>query len=316
MSVRHVLRQRNKGFTLIELLVVIAIIAILIALLVPAVQKVREAAARTQSTNNLKQIALSFASFNDANKRLPFNGSGTTVGTQAYSQAAQSGNPCSGTWAFQILPYIDQGPMFQPPAIALNGAIVALTSGVAAYMNPARGRQNYCATTSGNAPGPAGPWQDYVINPNINNATAPGAAIADTKRTMVSISDGTSNTIAVGDGYMDTGNYSGTAGIAGQTDSIFCGGSTGTTRVVGAAAAFGFGRDTISTAATRPVQPAWGGPFPQGALMGLMDGTVRLFPYSMTVSTIANTGSAAAAGTTLAGFLTPSGGEAVTLPDT
>ena len=94
--------QVRRAFTLIELLVVIAIIAILIALLVPAVQKVREAAARTQSINNLKQIVLSMQGFNDANKFLPWGGNTTAV----------AGNNLSGSWAFQILPYIDQDPYF------------------------------------------------------------------------------------------------------------------------------------------------------------------------------------------------------------
>jgi prepilin-type N-terminal cleavage/methylation domain-containing protein/prepilin-type processing-associated H-X9-DG protein len=99
-------RRARRGFTLIELLVVIAIIAILIALLVPAVQKVRESAARLQCANNLKQIALAFQNYHDGFKVLPQGlvwGSGNT----SYYSAPRS------NWFPLLLPFVDQESVYQ-----------------------------------------------------------------------------------------------------------------------------------------------------------------------------------------------------------
>src|SRR5205809_2462129 len=107
--------RRRSAFTLIELLVVIAIIAILIALLVPAVQKVREAASRTQCMNNLHQLGIAAHSYNDVYKHLPpavqiatppANGSQSIV--SAYRTPGFGPN-----WAIFLLPYVEQMPLYQ-----------------------------------------------------------------------------------------------------------------------------------------------------------------------------------------------------------
>ena len=295
MSLCRIARRRNQGFTLVELLVVIALIAVLIALLVLAIQNVRAAAARTQSTNNLRQIALAFHGFHDAHKHLAYNGTAVSY----ISHGITRGGPAcahdhrTGSWGFMVLAHLDQEPIFHN---------MSTNVGVAVLMCPGRGRPSLCTGTGG-----PGAWSDYFLNSFLND---PNGAhnVPDTRRTLVGIIDGASNTILAGHGQINPLQYHSANTSAGFTDVIFNGGSSANCRpntfVVN-------GRDSSNP----PSQAGnWGGPFPQGSLMALADGAVRLFPYGAPGGTIVDGECVSATASAFGDFLTPSGGETEMVP--
>jgi prepilin-type N-terminal cleavage/methylation domain-containing protein/prepilin-type processing-associated H-X9-DG protein len=276
---------RRSAFTLIELLVVIAIIAILIALLVPAVQKVRAAAARTQCQNNLKQIALALHGHHDAKKYLP-SGYETTT--------ASATMPLAGWgWGTYILPYIDQGPLYQQLGVETGAAFSQTPTAttqlrLAVYRCPGNSdgdlntkrfnhaTSNYRAV-SGTRTGTtqfAG-WAE--------NQDHGGVFFQNSRMKMMRITDGTSNTFAVGECVFDMSSSPNKWGAiwAGMTGL----GSTGAGDGARISDVMWWVDDSsavINGSAPQAFSSKHGG----GAQFAFCDGTVRLIQEGANVATM------------------------------
>ena len=227
--------RKRSAFTLIELLVVIAIIAVLIGLLLPAVQKVREAAARTKCQNNLHQIGVALHNYHEANDRFPYPRPLFPAGI-APPEANIDWVLCGaftllidlppavpdtvGGWLTRLLPYVEQATLQnlvigKPNQTEIgNGVSIMMGSNVPVFrcpldtntggggIVPARLAASYAGVTGTDETGIGGNATNGLFP--TNNTFGPMPNAFPTRVNVTRVTDGTSNTIAAGERHTDS----------------------------------------------------------------------------------------------------------------
>jgi len=217
--------SRRSAFTLIELLVVIAIIAILIGLLLPAVQKIREAANRMKCTHNLKQIGLAWHNHHDVLGYFPTSGARWWDDANGPIPAKSDASPFlldlttqQAGWTFQILPYMEQDNLYQrsPPGNNNGSNRNAEIEGmvISTYTCPTRGTILYSSLSNGGRMwfraayvSTYGTAPEVPGSPFVHTPGGLGTWNFEPRVNFAAVSDGTSNTIMIGERYMAKSRY-------------------------------------------------------------------------------------------------------------
>jgi prepilin-type N-terminal cleavage/methylation domain-containing protein/prepilin-type processing-associated H-X9-DG protein len=282
----------RKGFTLIELLVVIAIIAILIGLLLPAVQKVREAAARMSCSNNLHQITLALHSYANANGNFPSaydNGH-----PNDFSSFHSLYDPGWG-WAAAILPYVEQGNLADAAKVASTafGTPWTYPSGYAVAtpntLTQTRLAIYRCPSDTGPDLSPFRlnfPMCNYraVTGPLANFGSDMGGVMFNNSKIRITdITDGTSNTLAFGECMWDQASGKVATTWPGMT-GVRVNPSTGLLSVYISDVMWWVDDTTAAVNGSAP--QAFSSRHPNGAFFGFCDGSVRFFKNGGNVTTL------------------------------
>lgn len=296
--------EPRHGFKLLELLVMIAIIAVLIGLLLPAVQKVREAAARISCQSQLKQIGLALTQHHDTHQVFPSNGgwdgkqtipaqdgSPFVVATHdiELNQTFQFGvgdphlspNAQLGSWLYAILPFVEQEAMFRNRTWSVAAPLYVCPGRRLPHATSIVPQDEFAIYTSG-----GWPWgkTDYAGNALMFRNYAPGTRPC---RSLAEITDGTSQTILVGEKAVDP--------LVQRPDywywdePFFVGGSRGTSRT---------GVLIIRDALGIRFKQNWGATHLSGANFLFADGSVRLLQHNAPSLMVSK-------------LLTPDGGEVI-----